>query len=91
MQRYTVYLILHDIFNCNWVAARWQLFSTLIHTNNTGNVTKQTVRRTTPKIHNATRQLGRVRAVPPLCGFYPGICLTTEEEARNTPSQGSHT
>jgi len=36
----------YDIFNCNWVATRWQLFSTHIHTNNTGNVTKQTIHRT---------------------------------------------
>ena len=25
-----------------------------------------------------------MRAVPHLCGFYPGICLTTEEKARQT-------
>jgi hypothetical protein len=37
------------IFNCNWVATRWQLFSTHKHTNNTGNVTKQTSDRTTQK------------------------------------------
>jgi len=37
------------IFNCNWVATRWQLFSTHVHTNNTGNVTKQTIHRTTQK------------------------------------------
>jgi len=30
-----------------------------------------------------------VRAVPSLCGFYPGICLTTEEKARKNLSQGS--
>jgi septation ring formation regulator EzrA len=29
-----------------------------------------------------------VRAVPRLCGFYPGICLTTEEKARKNLSQG---
>jgi len=29
--------------------------------------------------------------VPRLCGFYPGICLTTEEKARKNFSQGSHT
>ena len=29
-----------------------------------------------------------MRAVPPLCDFYPGICLTTEEKARKTLSQG---
>jgi len=67
------------------------LFSTNIHTNNTGNVTKQTIHRTTQKIRRATQQLGRVRAVPRLCGFYPGICLTTEEKARKNLSQGSHT
>ena len=32
---------------------------------------------------------GRVPAVPRLCGFYPGICLTTEEKARKTLSEGS--
>ena len=32
---------------------------------------------------------GRVRAVPHLCKLYPGICLTTEEKARKTLSQGS--
>jgi len=41
------------------------LFGTHIHTNNTGNVTKQTtqrtqtIHRTTQKIHRATQQLGR--------------------------------
>jgi hypothetical protein len=30
-----------------------------------------------------------VLAVPHLCGFNPGICLTTEEKARKTLSQGS--
>jgi hypothetical protein len=39
----------YDIFHCNWVATRWQLFSIHKHTNNTGNVTKQTVHRTTQK------------------------------------------
>ena len=32
---------------------------------------------------------GRVRAVPRLGEFYPGICLTTEEKARKNLSQGS--
>jgi len=32
-----------------------------------------------------------VRAVPRLRGFYPGICLTTEEKARKNLSHGSHT
>jgi hypothetical protein len=34
-------MIRYDIFNCNWAATRWQLFSIHIHTNNTENVTKQ--------------------------------------------------
>jgi hypothetical protein len=29
-----------------------------------------------------------VRAVPRLCEFYPGICLTSEEKARKNLSQG---
>jgi len=37
------------MFNCNWIATRWQSFSTHIHTNNTENVTKQTIHRTTQK------------------------------------------
>jgi hypothetical protein len=53
-------------------------------TNNTKN-TK--IHRTTQNIHRATQQLGRVRAVTRLCGFYPGICLTTEEKARKNLSQ----
>jgi len=28
--------------------------------------------------------------VPRLCGFYPGICLTTEEKARKNVIQDSH-
>jgi hypothetical protein len=37
--------------------------------------------------HEKIRSL--VRAVPHLCGFNPGICLTTEEKARENLSQGS--
>jgi hypothetical protein len=43
------------------------------------------------KIRRTTQQLGRVRAVPRLCGFYPGTYLTTEEKARKNLCQGSHT
>jgi len=57
-------------------------------TNNTKN-TK--IHRTTQKTHRATQQLGRVRAAPRLCVFYPGICLTTEKKARKNLGQGSHT
>ena len=38
---------------------------------------------------NNTKIFGRVRAVPHLCGFYPSICLTTEEKAQKNLSQGS--
>jgi len=60
-------MIRYDTFNCNWVATRWQSFSTHIHTNNTGNVTKQKIHRTQKyieqhkkyieqhKIHTATQ------------------------------------
>ena len=35
------------------------------------------------------RLMGRVRDVPRLCELQPVICLTTEEKARKTLSQGS--
>ena len=35
------------------------------------------------------KNFGRVRAVPRLCGLYPGICLTTEEKAGKNLSQAS--
>jgi len=35
------------------------------------------------------KTFGGVRAVYRLCGFYPGICTTTEEKARKNLSQGS--
>jgi hypothetical protein len=35
------------------------------------------------------KNFGRVRAMPRLCGLYPGICLTTEEKARKNLSQSS--
>ena len=41
--------IWYDIFNCNWVATRWQLFSTHVQANKTENVTKQTINRSTQK------------------------------------------
>ena len=84
---------IYDIFNCIWVATRWQYCSTHIHTNNTENETKQTIHRTTQTIHRTaqkihrTQKSGRVRAVPRLCEFYPGICLTTEAKARTNLSQ----
>jgi len=52
----------------------------------------QTVHRTTQnKQYIQHKKFGRVRAVPRLGELYPGICLTTEEEARKNLSQGSRT
>ena len=51
----------------------------------------QTIHRTTQNKQyiEQHKKFGRVRAVPRLCGFYRGICLTTEEEARKNLSQCS--
>jgi len=48
----------------------------------------QTIQRTAQNKHyiEQHKNFGRVRAVPRLCGFYPGICLTTEEKARKNLS-----
>jgi len=45
----------------------------------------------TQTIHRTAQKFGRVRAVPRLCGFYPLLCLTTEEKARKNLSHGSRT
>jgi hypothetical protein len=90
-------VIWYDIFvNCKWVATRWQLYSTHLHTNNTErHKTKKYIEQ--HKIwaqHNIWEQykkFGRVRAVPRLGELYPGICLTTEEKARKNLSQDSRT
>jgi hypothetical protein len=39
-------------------------------------------------MHKTTQKLGSVRAVTRLCGFHPGICLTTKEKVRKNLSQG---
>ena len=74
---------LYDIFDCNWVATRWQYYSTHLHTN--------TIHRTTQNEQyiEQHKHFGRVRAVPRLCGFYPGIRRTTEEKARKNLSECS--
>ena len=47
---------LFDIFvNCSWVATRWQLYSTHLHTNNTQNDTKRTIHRTTQKLEKSQK------------------------------------
>ena len=67
-----------------FVATRWRQYSTHLHTKNTQIDTKQTIDRTTQK-----KMFCRVWAVPLLCGFYPGILLTTEENAQKNLNQGS--
>jgi len=50
----------------------------------------QTVHRTTQNKQYVERHIhfGRVRAVPRICGLYPGICLTAEEKPRKNLSRG---
>jgi hypothetical protein len=43
----------------------------------------------TQTIHRTTQKFGRVQVVPLLGELYPGICLTTEEEAQKNLNQGS--
>ena len=48
-------MIWYDIFvNCNWVATRWKLYNSHLHTNNTQNDTKQTIHWTTQKFWKST-------------------------------------
>jgi hypothetical protein len=58
---------------------------------NTVHIYTQTIHRTTQNKQyiEQHKNFGRVRAVPRLCGLYPGIFLTTEEKARKNLSQGS--
>ena len=72
--RNLIYLLTADV---------WQQYSTDLHT--------QTIHRTTQNKQYTERHkyFGTVRAVPRLCGFYPGICLTTEEKTQKAFSKGS--
>ena len=51
--------------------------------------TQYTERHKTNKTQNNTNILEECGPCPVLCGFYRGICLTTEERARKSLSQGS--
>ena len=59
--------------NCSWV---WHPVAAVQYT-------------FTHKQYTERHNVGRVRAVPSLCELCPGICLTAEEKARKTLSQGS--
>ena len=70
-------IMIYDIFvDCSWVATRWQQYSTHLHTHNTQNDTKQT-------IHRTPQNFRRVRAVPHLCQFNPGIFLQLRKALKN--------
>ena len=65
--------------------------SSTVHTHTHTHTHAHTIHRTTlNKLYiEQHKNFGRVRAVPRLCGFYPGICLTTEEKAQKNLIQVS--
>ena len=56
-----------------------------------GSITVHIYTHTIHRTTQITTNLVTVRAVPHLCEFYLGICLTTEEKARKNLSQGKKT
>jgi hypothetical protein len=65
-----IYIYIY-VFNRNWVDTWWQRYITHF----------------TQTVHIIQRKENwEVRALPRLCGLYPGICLTTEEKARTNLS-----
>jgi hypothetical protein len=56
--------------------------STHLHTNNTQNNTNNN------RTKQITTNVEECGPCPVFASFYPGICLTTEEKARKTLSQG---
>ena len=50
--------------NCNWVSTRWQQYSTLLHTQNTQNDTKQTIYRITQKFWKSAGRARSLRVLP---------------------------
>jgi hypothetical protein len=76
----TDYVIIYDIFNCNWVATWWQQYSTHIHTNNTQNDTKQTI--------HTTQKLGRVWAMPRLLRVLPRHLPYNRGKSMGKPRSG---
>jgi hypothetical protein len=66
-----VCVLLYDIFvNCKWVATRWQLYNTHLHTSNTQNNTKQTIHRTTQNL-STTQNLRTIQKVWKSAGRAP--------------------
>jgi pantothenate kinase len=63
---YTIDIDIDIFVNCNWVATRWQLYNTHLHTNNTQNDTKQTIHRTTQNLsttQNNTKLIAHVKNI----------------------------
>jgi hypothetical protein len=76
---FCIFFLLLFIFNFNWTDARWQWYSTRLHTNstqNTGNGTYITIKRKNWEVWTVSR----------LRELYSGVCLTTEEKARKNLS-----
>jgi hypothetical protein len=72
-----------DIFvNCKWVATRWQLYNTHLHTNNTQNDTKQTIHSTTQNLR--TIQMEECRPCPDLASYTLGFALKLRKKHGKT-------
>jgi hypothetical protein len=87
----------------NYYITLWRLVSFVIYLltaigsltvgSSTVHIYTQTIHRTiqNKQYIEQHKNFGRVRTVPQLGELYPGICLTTEENARKNLSQGSRT
>jgi len=81
----------YDIFNCNWVATQWQLYSIHINTYNTENGTKQTLHRTTQKYIEQHKKyieqhknLEECGPCPVFAGFILAFALQLRKKHRKT-------
>jgi len=72
------------MLNCNWVATRWQYYSTHLHTNNTQNDTKQTIHRTTQIF------LDECRLCPVFVSYTLAFALQLRRKQGKNLSQGSN-
>jgi hypothetical protein len=93
MIRYIIRYYIMYIFNCNCVDTRWQQYSTYCvdtrwqqySTYSHTNITQCTENGTHITV-KSYRLIWEMRAVPRLCELCPGICLATEEKARENLS-----
>jgi hypothetical protein len=88
------YDIWYDIFvNCKWVATRWQMYNTHLHTSNTQNDIKQTIHRTTQNL-STTQNLRTIQKVwksleecgpcPDLASYTLAFALQLRKKHRKT-------